>query len=294
MVKRIKNLIRNINYLTKHSLWDQREEDIVYLTNKILDDGVYEYGLELSGYEKLHILDLWDSIEYIAKTNKSFVRFCDGEINLMKGMSQPFQEYDKELVDRLYILLERPNSQIAIGINKDYFVPLYNAPHNSYDRRHSYDFRRFFYKYCNKDAIYIDGSFTFWTFGEHSEQSEKFWNTWKEMFLDKKIAIICGKGILDELEYDVFELCKERQFVYGPRKHAWRMHKEIINEIISTVEKDTLLVFILGMAGKAMIPEVSGLGYTAWDIGHLAKGYNIYMKDEPYSEESVKMFFSPD
>ena len=42
---RIKNLIRNINYLTKHSLWDQREEDIVYLTDKILDDGFYEYEL---------------------------------------------------------------------------------------------------------------------------------------------------------------------------------------------------------------------------------------------------------
>ena len=95
MLDRIKNLVRNINYLTKHSLWEQREEDIVFLTNKILDDGVYEYGLDLTGYEKLNILDLWDSIEYIAKTNKSFVRFGDGEINLMKGISQPFQEYDK-------------------------------------------------------------------------------------------------------------------------------------------------------------------------------------------------------
>lgn len=294
MLDRIKNLVRNINYLTKHSLWEQREEDIVFLTNKILDDGVYEYGLDLTGYEKLNILDLWDSIEYIAKTNKSFVRFGDGEINLMKGISQPFQEYDKELVDRLYLLLMRPDPNIVVGINNDYFVPLYNDQNNSYNRRHSYDFRKFLYKNCNRDTTYIDGSFTFWTFGEHSAKSEKFWNTWKEMFRNKKIAIICGKGILDELEYDVFELCKECQYIYGPRKHAWSQHTELIKEIVSTVEKDKILIFILGMAGKAMIPEVCNLGYTAWDIGHLAKGYNIYMKDEPYSEESVKMFFSPD
>ena len=60
---RIKNLVRNINYLTKHSLWDQREEDIVYLTEKILNDGIYEYGI--SDIEEIipHILTKEESLD---------------------------------------------------------------------------------------------------------------------------------------------------------------------------------------------------------------------------------------
>lgn len=294
MMSRIRNLIRNINYLSKHSLWDQRECDIVYITNKILDDGIYEYNIELQNHKKLNILDTWKSIDYISKTGKSFVRFNDGEINLMKGLDQPFQKYDEALVVRLFKTLKEPNGNIAVGINKNYFVPLYDWNHNEYIRRHAYEFRRFFLEHCSQEKIYIDGSFTFWNFGEHGEESERFWHIWKEMFRDKSIAIICGEGILDSLEYDVFEYCKDRTYVYGPRKHAWLIHKELIEEIQARVDKNTILLFILGMAGKAMISEVTDLGYIAWDIGHLAKSYDAYMKNIKYTPENIKNFYAPD
>lgn len=291
---RLKNILRNINYLSKHSLWDQREEDIVYLTNKILDDGIYEYSLDLKEYKKYIILDKWESIDYISKTGLSFVRFNDGEINLMKGIDQPFQKYDRTLVNIMFKMLEESNEKIIVGINRDDFSSLYSLEHNGYIRRHAYDFRQFLREYCDFDRTYIDASCTFWIFGEHSKESEKFWYTWKEMFRDKTITIVCGEGILDKLEYDVFELCKEKKFIYGPKKNAWSEHNRIISDITSKVDKDTLIVFILGMAGKAMIYEVAELGYTAWDIGHLAKSYDAYMKNIEYSSENISKFYAPD
>ena len=53
---KIKNLLRNLNYLSKNSLWDQREKDIVYLTNKILDDVQYEYDLIDGGTVRSHLI----------------------------------------------------------------------------------------------------------------------------------------------------------------------------------------------------------------------------------------------
>lgn len=293
-MQRIKNFIRNINYLTKHSLWDQREDDIVYLSNKIIDDVIFEYNLNPKGYEFFHILNVWDSIDYIANSNKSFVRFCDGEINLMKGISQPFQEYDEELVDRMYKILAQYDDNLAVCINKDYYVPLFNEQGREYNRRHAYDYRCFFSKYCNKDRTYLDGSFTFWNFGEHSKESEMFWKKWREMFCDKKIAVISGNGVLDKLDYDVFELCKDRINIFGLNKHAWREHDKLIKEIVERVGKDYVLVFILGMAGKAMIPETTKLGYVSWDIGHLAKSYDAYMKNVTYTKENIASFYAPD
>lgn len=287
-------LLKNINYLTKHVLWNQREEDIVYLSNKIIDDIIYEYNIRPEGYHFFDIMNVWDSIDYISSNNKSFVRFGDGEINLMKGMSQPFQEFDKELVERLYRTLAQNDDNLAVGINRDYYVPLFCEQGRDYNRRHAYDFRCFFSKYCNKDRTYLDGSFTFWNFGEHSKESELFWNKWKNMFRGKKIAIVSGTGVLDKLEHDVFELCSEKIYIYGPNKHAWREHDRIIAEIKDTVGKDYILVFILGMAGKAMIPETTQMGYISWDIGHLAKSYDAYMKNVEYTQENIANFYAPD
>ena len=124
-VGRIRNLLRNINYLSKHSLWEQREEDIVYLSNKILDDGIYEYGLQLQDYNYLNVLKQRESIELIIQSGKSFVRFNDGEINLMKGKDQPFQKYDKELVKILYDILNNPRADLLVGVNEHYYEPGY-------------------------------------------------------------------------------------------------------------------------------------------------------------------------
>lgn len=291
---KINNLLSNINYLMKHNLWQQREDDIVYFTNKILDDGIYEYSLGLDDTVKLKILNKLESIKYIRDTETSFVRFGDGEINLMKGQDQPFQRFDANLVSILKNILQSDNEGLSVAINHNYYIPLYSEPNNEYTRRHAYDFRCFFRKYCSPAKIYLDGACTFWRFGEHSEESEDFWHQWKELFRDKTLTIICGEGILDNLQYDVFEYCKDKKYIYGPRKHAWSQHESLKEEIIQKAGKERILVFILGMAGKGMIPEMVKLGYTAWDIGHLAKSYDAYMKNVPYSKEAISAFFAPD
>lgn len=291
---RIENLVRNINYLTKHSLWDQREEDIVYLTNKILDDGIYEYALKLDGYKYLKILKQDESIDLIINSRKSFVRFGDGEINLMKGFNQPFQKYDKELVQRLYYILNVPQQNILVGLNEHYFEPGYQRSNYDYNRRHAYDFRRFFIENCDMNRTYIDGQCTFYEFGNNDEETVQFWKKWKDAFKNKDIVIICGEGILDKLQYDVFEYAKSKKYIYGPSRHAWCKHDEIIDRIKNETNTEQLLVFILGMAGKAMIPEVTDMGYCAWDIGHLDKSYNAYMRNMQPTKENIRNFYAPD
>lgn len=293
-MSRLTNLIRNINYLTKHSLWDQREEDIVYLSSKILDDGIYEYGLQLQDYNYLTVLKQRESIELIIRSGKSFVRYGDGEINLMKGIDQPFQKYDEELVQKLYGILRTPRPNLLVGLNEYYFEPGYMYSNFDYNRRHAYEFRKFFKENCNKDTIYIDGQCTFYEFGNNGEETISFWNTWKEAFRGRELVIICGEGILDKLEYDVFEYAKSKKFVYAPSRHAWSNHAEIIDRIKKEANKDQLMVFILGMAGKAMIPEVTDLGYCAWDVGHLAKSYNAYRHNMQPTKENIEEFYAPD
>lgn len=233
-MSKIKNFLRNINYLTKHSLWDQREEDIVYLTNKILSDGMYEYGISIAGVPELKILDQMQSLEMLSDNLKSFVRTGDGEIKLMMGMDQPFQKYDPEIAKRLMELLKVPREDMYIGINRNYFIPLIPLENWTNYRRNAYNYREFYIAHCDVKQIYFDATCTSFPFGYkdiQKEKTDKVFKIWKRMFEGKKIAIVCGEGILDSFEYDIFEKASIKRFIYGPRINGWDAHKEIMTKI---------------------------------------------------------------
>lgn len=295
VMSRITNFIRNLNYLTKHSLWDQREADIVYLTNKILDDGVYEYGLDLHDSNSITILSQEQSLTLLEKSPKSFVRTGDGEIKLMMGMDQPFQKYEKEIADSLKNSLSQYRSDMYIGINRNYFIPLYDHPGPDYYRRNAFDFRQFYRKYLNPEIQYIDAAFTLYVIGQkQSVKYDEIFNRWRKLFEGRDLVIVCGEGILNKLEYDVFELASTKRLIEGPRINAWEKHHQLIEEIETTVDKNSVVAFILGMAGKAMIPELTDKGYMCWDIGHLAKCYNAYKTQLEGTPENIKDFYAPD
>lgn len=294
-MSRLKNLVRNINYLSKHSLWDQREEDIVYITNKILDDARYEYGL-VNPFEKMpNILDVNQSIDLIINSGKSFVRTGDGECKIIMGMDQPFQRYSKDLADGLKKLLGARNDNLLVGINRNYYIPGKLTNYEPFYRRHAYEYRQVYKEYIDFGKLYIDATCTAYNFAElRTDKTKKIYDKWLNAFAGKNIVIVCGNGILDKLEYDIFKYAKEKTFIYGPAKHAWEKHDEIMLEIEKKVRKDQLIVFILGMAGKVMINELAEKGYICWDAGHLAKYYDYYCRGVDGGVSAIREFVAPD
>jgi hypothetical protein len=53
-------------------------------------------------------------------------------------------------------------------------------------------------------------------------------------------------------------------------------------------------VFILGQSGKAMTVQLTDMGYTCWDVGHLAKYYNAFMTGMVWNAENKAKFYAPD
>ncbi len=287
-MKRIRNLIRNLNYLSKHSLWDQRETDILYLTNKIIDDVKYEYGL--CDTNDIKVLSADESMEVLAKQPKSFVRIGDGEIRLILGEDQPFQQYDPILAKILKEEVSGRAGDIYVGLNYAYFSPF---PFN-YVRRNAYDFRLVLEGMCDKSITYIDAGVTNAQIPYKSKsEAEKYVNWWRHFFEKKELVIVCGDHLLDDYSYNIFDQASSIEYIYGPRKNAWTERERIIEDIVS-YDTSKWIVFILGMAGKGMIPELTNKGYYCLDIGHLAKYYNSYMEGATWTEEYTKKFYSPD
>ena len=43
-----------------------------------------------------------------------------------------------------------------------------------------------------------------------------------------------------------------------------------------------------------MVPDLTDLGYMAWDLGHIAKEYNAYMTKMEKTQENMDRFWAPD
>lgn len=287
---RLINLLRNLNYLSKHSLWDQREEDIVYLTNKIIDDVQYEYDIDGFKRKKLNILTREESLEEIFKCEKSFIRTGDGEIAVMQGKNHPFQDYNNEVAELMIDALKSPHENLLVGLKGGYFLPLAIRKNHKYYRRNAYDFREFYYDMCSGGIKYIDAACTTTDDSMTIDENILFLEKWKFFFKNKDLIIVCGEGILDGIKYDIFELANSKKFIYGPKTNAWDKKDEIIEEIRKNYNKGDILIFILGQAGKAMIVKLSQQGYLCFDVGHLAKLYNSLKLGTEIDEN----FYAPD
>lgn len=291
----IKTFIRNINYLRKNSLWDQREHDIVYLTDKILEDTAYEYGLSRVDGWGVKILNQEETLDLFEKEPKSFIRTGDGEIKLMMGQDQPFQKYEKEIADSLKQSLAVQRDDIYVGINRNYFIPLATQEDSSYYRRYAFEFRNFYKRVLNKNYTYIDATVTSCPIGiKRNEKYDQIFNRWKKLFANRNVIVVSGEGILNDFQYDIFELAQSKIVIDAPRVNAWDKKEYIVSNIRKYDCSSVLVVFILGMAGKALIPRLTDEGYMCWDVGHLAKYYDTYMSEREMTNNEKKRFYAPD
>lgn len=297
MARSIKTFLRNINYLLKVSLYDHEMEKDFYLTDKIIEDCVYEFDEDKKIFKTLSILDEHQSVDLILKNPKSFCRFGDGEIKLMRGEDQPFQKYDPSLAQKLKDILAKKKDDIYVGINRAYFHSPATVPYanREYYRLYAYEFRHFFLEHCDPDNIYFDAGFPGRYFGRgYDDHIMSYVGSICDLFTDRDIVLVSGKGVYEKLQYDVFHKARSKSVIHGPNKHAYSEYDDILRKICNTASKDQLVVLILGMAAKAMVRDLTDCGYMAWDVGHMAKYYNACMTRLPYTKENIADFFAPD
>lgn len=288
--KRIRN---NIRFLIKNDIEDEK----YMLKDEAIEDAVYEFEELSQSIKHLKVLNEIESIEMLSEKPKSFARYGDGEINVMNGEDTAFQKYDSELARKMKKLLIEKKDNLYVGLNSSYFQsPVkYSARNRKFYRLYGTKFRRFFTAICDPENVYLDACCWggYFRQGENFDLDEHYKNV-RNLFKNKKIAIVCGEGILDKLDYDVFDQAEEKMFVNAPKRDAFSKYQEIIEEIEKRVPKDWLICIILGMTATVLAADLADLGYIAWDVGHVAKDYNAYMNKTDKTEEVMDAFFAPD
>ena len=305
IISKIRSL-KNLN-------WSQIKENFYYLSEidlrshefetiyKIKDHLLEECALELDEYKKnivnLVVLDSEQTLRTLENNPKSFTRLGDGEIYIMEGKDQPFQKYDPLLAQKMKALLATKRDDVYVGLNQAYYQsPLNFAERNrKFYRVNATGYRRFFAEHCDKTATYLDASCfgAYFRFGDDFDYEAHYLRI-KNLFKNKKVAILSGQGVFEKLEYNVFDKATDQIIVHGPRINAFSEYDDILKKIEATVPKDYLICLILGQTATALVPDLTDLGYMAWDVGHIAKDYNSYKTKELKTKENIDKFWAPD
>ncbi len=302
-IKKLKNcwswkrIFSNIVYLIRVDLKKQEEELIYKIKDETLEECVYEFEHIKEKLVTLDVLDGPSTLEKLKNSPKSFTRFGDGEIQIIQGKDQPFQKYDPVLARKMTDILMKGREDLYVGLNYAYFEsPMNYAERNKrFYRIHGTHFRRFFTNICDPKRQYLDAA----CFGAYFRYGDEFdyeghYNRIKELFKDKDIVIISGEGVIEKLEYDIFELANSKQIIHGPRINAFSEYDIILNKVKENVNKKQLICLVLGMTATAMVADLTDMGYMAWDLGHIAKDYNSYMTSEEKTQENMDRFWAPD
>lgn len=291
----LRRFLRNIKFLLRYSL-EEREIENRFQT--------LLYAEDMCRYEVLDpddevvipkILSPEKTLKLLLEQPKSFARFGDGEVALIRGESISFQEYDPKLADAMMEIIGSDSDDLYVGINYGYF---HTSRHMNLFNRKFYmlnikPVRDFLLKNCNCNRTYIAAGFNQMYMISDDGDLEQYYSQIKNLFKDRDLVIFAGKGIFDSLDYDVFELAASKEYLWGPNKNAFSQYDEIFEKAL-TYGKDKTLCFILGPASKVLVYNLAKRGYTAWDIGHMAKDYDYFCRKQEKSEQQITEFYSPD
>ena len=298
-------LLYTNNDVFKHNMELLSKQTLEMLGQKIQYDTItntvdlYRRGLMEGEIWQPEILDTDETLRKIENEPKSFCRFGDGEIQIMKGNSTPFQEFHPELARKMLAILQSDSQACYVAIQKGWYTwsTTMNEHQSYWNIVNRKLFTDFVDAYANRKRCYLNTGFTL-TYMEEGDRTPDFWKEHFEkklnLFSGKKLVVFAGSNILDGLDNNIFARSKSIEMIGCPKKNAFSAYDHIMEKARSYPKEGTILIFILGQTATVITWELAHEGYMAWDIGHMAKDYDAYCKKKGKSAQEAVQFFLPD
>ncbi|WP_104721365.1 GT-D fold domain-containing glycosyltransferase [Helicobacter mesocricetorum] len=291
----LKTFINNIKYLARYNLkeMDKKLNTLPDWSDfaELLRD---EIKNDFDAIKPPNIKNSFETLEILLQTQKSFIRFGDGEYILMNGGSIGFQKYDANLARALETIITSEDENLLIGLGYNYFrMPPDNARSPWF--KYTWVMKNYpiIKKYLIPNKEYGATELSQIYAGYKDYDFKAHYAGLKKLFADKKILLVCGDKVLANVQYNLFEEAQEIATIYGATKHAYESIGVLKEEILK-FPKDWVLVFALGPAGKVLGYEMFKLGYRVLDIGHSIKDYDAYKRKLRMDREEISKFFAPD
>lgn len=240
---------------------------------------LYEKGI-LRSRIKVHSID--ETIDELLNTEKSMVRFGDGEIVMIKGKDLMLQKASPEIVEGLAEILAYSDDDLIVTI-PGIFDTL--SDHHKASRRFWQDHllfcRKTYEKYCNPDRTYYSTfvSRCYYYAADRSRCGDWFAKI-RKIWENKDVVVVEGIRTHNGVGNDLLDTAASIERILCPPSDAYGALSAIL-DACTAYDKDRLFLLSVGVAAKFLAAELFQRGYRVLDIGNLDMEYEWYVRQSP-------------
>ncbi|MDR2426235.1 MAG: GT-D fold domain-containing protein [Endomicrobium sp.] len=291
----LKIFINNLRYLFRYNIKQMEKNSVKKYELPFLFDNL-KYELEYDNVKPVRpeIFDYNETIDILIKSDKSLIRYGDGEFMVMMGKSIPFQEYNEDLADKLKNILKTKSEKILIGIPyvTFYSFDLMTEYAREYMWQWSIENRKKIIELIDIETKYCD-TLCSQVYANYNIDFKEYFKKVQMIWEGKDIVIICGDRVFKNIKNNIFDNAASIKYLYTLSKNAFYKYDEILKEALKE-DKERLIIVISGPTANILVNDLAKNGYRALDFGHIAKDYDYYIANVIHTKESNRQFFSPD
>ncbi len=245
---------------------------------KILAEIVYYLYKKKVLKNKIKVMTIDETLDALLNTDKSLVRFGDGEIVILKGVNLELQKANAQITENLIRILGYQHENLMVSIQGVFDgVEKYQEKSSLFWKDHLLFCRKIYNRYCNQEKVYCDTAVTrcYYVFKDKSLCGgwfEKFKRVWK----DKDIVVVEGERTHNGVGNDLFEHARSINRIICPPSNAYDVYDKILEEC-EKASKDKLFLISLGVTAKMLAEDLFLQGYRVLDIGNLDMEYEWYL-----------------
>lgn len=198
------------------------------------------------------------------RSGKSFIRFGDGEINILLSIKNHYQDFSPHLQKMLNEIVSNYNSKASYILGVPRFINTSNHDLKKIGKLQVWlPLKIVFWLHFNKTVSYMDAhNFYYDNYFERVIVSE---------ILDKDIIIVTRRETIDKIKQNKKLPWKNIAYVETPENNALSEYeniKNLINKVLSNYNKsNVVLLFAMGPVGKYIVYEYANSGVQSIDLG---------------------------
>ena len=180
---------------------------------------LYRFGIRKN---KIKVHSIEETIEELCNSNKSMVRFGDGEILIIRGKNLKLQDSETELSEALQRIISFEHEDLMVTISNIFGdLSIYRKESQKFWKSHLLFERKVYDKYCRTDKIYYD---TFVSRFYYAFKSKDKCGQWveaiKRIWENKDIVIVEGERTHNGVGNDFFVTAKTIERIIVPANNA--------------------------------------------------------------------------
>lgn len=247
----------------------------------MLADFVYQLYKKGILKNRIRVQSVDETIDELINTNKSLVRFGDGEIVVLKGADIHLQKTSPEIAEGLKRILAYPYDDLMVSLQGVFDgVEQYQARGRKFWIEHLFFCRKIYHRYCNPDRRYANTSFSrFYDVFEDKAPCERWILKIRQIWKDKDLVIVEGVKSHNGVGNDLFSQARSVERILCPPQNAY----DSLDKILAACEKlpkDRLILLSVGVTAKFLAEALFLKGYRVIDIGNLDIEYEWYLRKE--------------